>query len=386
MKKRYMFLLLFGLIFIPKLVSAEVCSVVSGNGINIGDEIKCGTENFYVTDYNEEDNTTTMLAKYNLYVGKEVYKIEFDKVYTSRSDASVYVKDTYGIYATDIEVTDSKWKLLYSEDKGGYYGVLAYDELEYTEVKQSELAIGAHGGERGEPEFPEIGVINNNMDLYDDISYAYENYDSKYSSDGFFDFDFIYDTEWKQYLDEYENTLVSYDIKINELTILTVNDVDNLIYKLSDKNLPLELWKNNWNYSYDDIHTDYYILGDLKEYIPRGYEWIYSTTYWLRTSSDTKWPPNLYFIDTLGYLCNAQGCSVAVGAGIRPLITITNDQIEYPKVEEEKEEVKAIVADVSEENPNTNSNISKILIITSIIGIITILVLSSRKKMIKKYN
>jgi len=53
---------------------------------------------------------------------------------------------------------------------------------------------------------------------------------------------------------------------------------------------------------------------------------------------------------------------------------------------QEGEEVKTIVADVSEENPNTSATTPIILILGSILGISTGLVIINKKKYFKKYN
>lgn len=47
--------------------SKKVCKVVSGSGTNIGDEINCASENFYV--YKVDGEVIKMLSKYNLQVG-----------------------------------------------------------------------------------------------------------------------------------------------------------------------------------------------------------------------------------------------------------------------------------------------------------------------------
>ena len=47
------------------------CKVIGGDGNHIGDEIKCGTESFYII---KRDSTYVyMLAKYNLAVGSDTY-------------------------------------------------------------------------------------------------------------------------------------------------------------------------------------------------------------------------------------------------------------------------------------------------------------------------
>ena len=66
MKKVLFTLCLF---LFPLLVSAkEYCTIVSGNGNNIGDEIKCGTESFYIVS--SDKDKISLLAKYNLFVGR----------------------------------------------------------------------------------------------------------------------------------------------------------------------------------------------------------------------------------------------------------------------------------------------------------------------------
>ena len=74
--KKLLFVILI-MMCIPFYVSAkEYCKVVSGNGKNIGSEIACGTEHFYVLS--NDNNQIRMLAKYNLYTGYtiESYLIE----------------------------------------------------------------------------------------------------------------------------------------------------------------------------------------------------------------------------------------------------------------------------------------------------------------------
>lgn len=44
-----------------------ICTIVNGDGKNIGDEIECAKEHFYIINIKEEE--ISMLSKYNLYVG-----------------------------------------------------------------------------------------------------------------------------------------------------------------------------------------------------------------------------------------------------------------------------------------------------------------------------
>lgn len=66
------------------LTNAEPCLIVTGDGTKIGDEIQCGTEHFYVIS-NDGENIR-MMAKYNLLVGSNYYKVSFDTPYKDERD------------------------------------------------------------------------------------------------------------------------------------------------------------------------------------------------------------------------------------------------------------------------------------------------------------
>ena len=126
----------------------STCKVVSGYGTRVGDEIACGTENFYVMS--NDGNNITMLAKYNLKVGR---------IYTSGS--------TY----TEIPTTEEGYGLQDSEMKGWlnsgypYKGTLAFSSTNYWSSITSSY-----------PAF----VYNSNSNLYQYV----ENYESYLKSLG----------------------------------------------------------------------------------------------------------------------------------------------------------------------------------------------------------
>lgn len=69
MKKfRYLFLLFILILMGTRTVNAAPCRVVGGSGRNKGDEISCGTENFYIIKVDSDE--MILFAKYNLKVGK----------------------------------------------------------------------------------------------------------------------------------------------------------------------------------------------------------------------------------------------------------------------------------------------------------------------------
>ena len=71
--KKIFFIFIMVFCFIG-IVNAENCQVITGDGTNLGDEIKCGTESFYVINYDE--NQTELLAKYNLLAGDKIDAFE----------------------------------------------------------------------------------------------------------------------------------------------------------------------------------------------------------------------------------------------------------------------------------------------------------------------
>ena len=413
MKSKKILLSLFAILFIfPVLVNAkEYCTVVSGNGKDIGSEIACGDEHFYIVDNDDED--VKMLAKYNLDGGYIYNKVtvtedrwnELFAKYGHRYSEDVnsiawanqiIVEPEFGDYYFIAHVDEAKktfyiWKGIDSKfeyprvtvseerfeelknkyniresedyhtvffdsidsstrtmivDEPEFVGALDVDSINmekrtfilrkdrevYHEVKQNEIAIGAHGGTSGEPEFPEYGILEN-IPLVGDLG---EIYSGGYQ-------DVIRDRENRydnaHYLEDYEEYLESKNFEIKDIDLLGVKDIDDIVKKLSNRNLPLEEWYNNWQNEPVEVEhylgEPYYILGSIKEYLPEGYEWLYSTTYWTKTLQYYDDRDNYHdFVDTLGNLCNRYHCDAGIGAGVRPVVTIARNNIIF-KIETE---------------------------------------------------
>lgn len=82
MKKLILFIILsFTSVLI---VNAAPCYHITGDGTKIGDEIACGTEHFYVVS-NDGENIK-MMSKYNLLVGTDYYRVDFDEPYQNYTD------------------------------------------------------------------------------------------------------------------------------------------------------------------------------------------------------------------------------------------------------------------------------------------------------------
>ncbi len=122
------------------ITNAAKCTVVTGNGKTIGDEIKCGTEHFYIVS--NDGKTTKMLSKYNLLAGGTIEKITLKEKYESSADIYLdetvqkYMEDGYYVYRS-LQETDDENKVYYTAvlvEKGFSYidDYLRYGNEEYT--------------------------------------------------------------------------------------------------------------------------------------------------------------------------------------------------------------------------------------------------------------
>lgn len=81
-------------ILLIDITQAEQCKVISGTGKNIGDEISCKGEHFYIA---ENDGTIVkMLTKYNLLVGEYYENTEDEFTSDTKTNANEYCLTKYG--------------------------------------------------------------------------------------------------------------------------------------------------------------------------------------------------------------------------------------------------------------------------------------------------
>lgn len=430
------------------ITNAAKCNVVSGTGKNIGDEIACGTEHFYVIS--NDGTNVKMLAKYNLLAGMSYSKIQIEnKIYETpqefynisvlkeKLNQGYYIYDDYETeeyleYILKKEIGYDNKTLIF-EDKNitfheylnskevkelfadgyelenayhyneecldnqackyKYYGgafsksiyyenkIIIFDEpidsrtqsieeyIEYHEeyqkyinkgyelyeyyydtytyvedttsttyklysgvslyiedenykekVYQDETAIGAHGDEKGNPIPEEIGITEPMYMTGEIDENAYSTY--------FYDITYYDDDAAYYYIDAYNYTLESEGFNIVDINTLTVGELNELVKSITSKELPLAEWyENATETKYNQMTgSDYLVLGSIKESIPSEYSWLWGTTYWLRTTDESY---NLFFVDTLGELCSMYYCQPAVGAGIRPVVTISAKDLVY---------------------------------------------------------
>ncbi len=101
--KKILFMIAMSFLFIGS-VFAKDCTIVSGTGKNIGDEVACGDELFYVIS--NDGDTIKLMGKYNLMVGETFEKLDLD---------DVYFEDSYLIYLND-EVREKLKEGYYIDD------------------------------------------------------------------------------------------------------------------------------------------------------------------------------------------------------------------------------------------------------------------------------
>lgn len=353
MKKILTFIIL---LFVPFMISAkEYCHVVSGDVNTIGSEIACGDEHFYVVKSN--DDSVNLLAKYNLEVG-----YQYDQVILSESrlnELNDACSDTDFWDCTTIMESD-EFKMFFDEDyiymdNFGYesvdengnkiYVLIFQSYINVTEYKQSSKALAAHGDEKGKPEFPEYGVVQLHPSFidYDEFS-ANSYYNNLFSDFSMEDVPIVQNSpNGPIYLSEYEGYLLSKGYDVKNVDLLSLRDINELVIKLSGNGLPFDDWYNEtWENEDGTIGGyTYHILGSIKENIPEGNDWLFNTTYWLRSSGTYMFPDDnggqegylnpayMLFVDALGNLCMQDACNIALGAGVRPVIEIDKNNIIY---------------------------------------------------------
>lgn len=399
--ERFLFIILCVMLF-PVMVDAkEKCTVVSGNKTDIGSEIACGSEHFYIVDSNE--NETKMLAKYNLNTGVTIHKEKLEEgqncyeLATSKGGIvksdGFYHEDGYCFYTTvnsrkqirfqyltiaenDTRTPEDICREYAISDNGEYKSSSLYANEIYCSyyvtddsysLLQKEDAKSAHWDADLNYLYPQVGdvymfqnggAVDSNMIFEDGIS---KNTNPVQPDTGFYDFQIDYshlsDYDPEETVDygnvrgitkplyTYKYLLEKMGYSINDISLLSISELDDIVYKISNNNLPLKEWGENYdviNYGYGNSAIKA-TFGDLKPFISKDYSWLYSTTYWNSTVfNDNGHIPSTYrhtyfvFTAEQGKLCGAgfQTCApeTTLGCGIRPVITInTEDIVEPPR-------------------------------------------------------
>lgn len=320
MKKNLISILLFVMIM-PFMVNAkEYCKVVDGDGKSIGSEIACGSEHFYIIDSNEDE--IKMLAKYNLYTGVTIYKEKLEDGQTCA------------------ELASSKGGTVKSDDfyyDPGYcfYAIKINDDI----MLQNEEAKSAHWDENLHYLYPQVGDNYLGSGIYnsDNVPLEAKEIDTaiEYNDTRFKDFKISKSSMILEKLEKYESTLNNMGYGVSNMDLLSLSEIDRIIYRAKNIRIPLKEWGDS--VSSNDLNPTF---GVIKDYLPSEFKWLYSTTYWNKTifCYPGNCPPQSYynwyyvFVAEQGKICGAgfQACApqTTLGCGIRPVITIANE-LEY---------------------------------------------------------
>ena len=136
--KKYLFTIILILLCIPCYAYAEECTIVSGNGKDLGSEITCDEEHFYVLS--NDDTTVKLLSKYNLYTGVAIYKVKIEKESgDTRTDAQ---------YCSDLAAANDG-----TVKNDGFYTATVYcfyaKTINVPVMRQDSTALSANGDSEG---------------------------------------------------------------------------------------------------------------------------------------------------------------------------------------------------------------------------------------------
>lgn len=356
-----MYLLMIVILLFPVIVNAEKCEVVSGDKNTIGSEVVCGTEHFYIIDSNDSD--VKMLAKYNLYVGANYNKINLDssqiyeKIECRDSECTSFTNNTK-YYFDGEEVANyyellsrikQKYNLVESATASVYFidapikneteegvvyqyrsiKVYPYEVIsDYSDeyAMQNELALGVTG-EKGNANYPIYATFNFFPSNNQNVLYIVENQEEYL--EGYINIEFKDSAYIIGYLNDYKYKLEDKGYEVLDVDMLNIKDINELVHSISNKNLPLANW---YRASLDEESIEegghlFNSIGDLKEYLSNDYKWLWNTSYWMKTIANSN-GSYAYFVSSSGEICySSTGCSGIPRAGLRPVVTISKDNI-----------------------------------------------------------
>ena len=167
------------------------------------------------------------------------------------------------------------------------YPYTAISESTEGYALQNKKALGVTG-EKGNANYPINAVMilisgynlqREYVDALNEKINILDNYETGYT-----DIEFKDNTYIKKYLDDYSIKLNNMGYEVSNTNIMSIKELNDLIYNISKRNLPLSDWYNaSQNTSFSEEEIRYGTLGDLKDYLSNDYSWIWNTTYWMRT-------------------------------------------------------------------------------------------------------
>ena len=364
--KKLLITIIFVLLCIPSFVKAEEeCVIVSGDGKTIGSEIACGSERFYVLS--NDDTNAKLFAKYNLYTGVAIYKEKIEKdANDTRTDAQ---------YCSDLAAANNA---IVKSD--GFYTATGYcfyaKNIVEDVMKQNSTALSAHWDEDGNYLYPQVG--DNYMHNGTNNSFPSEaaTLDSSvtYSDTRFKDFIVTTDanTDLSRALSAYKNTLEDMDLSVSKIDLLSLQEIEDIVYSQTNQRFPLTTWGDDVINSLNSSSYNAVLnptFGVFKNYLSEDFSWLYSTTYWNKTifakpgsgpgnsTSSLYWNWWYVFVAQQGKICGAGFYNCApetqLGCGIRPVVTISSNNIDYTLPGENGNKVTIKSVDLINKSENT---------------------------------
>ena len=370
--KKIFFIFIMVFCFIG-IVNAENCQVITGDGTNLGDEIKCGTESFYVINYDE--NQTELLAKYNLLAGDKIdaFEIPDEDAWSQSPDLTELCKS---------EATSRGYDYYYVYPRPDKKICRVYEKLNPDHIRQDPKAEGTK-------------IANNDsvLPIYG-ISYMLPGwgYDSivkgiihknEYDNNGNL---IIENSSVEEYLVGYKNELQSQGINVVSVEMPGINRMKKFAEDISGKEIVSNIEEPDFSDgSYPYFYTE---KMDIKEYVPEKFKWVYDRAYWLGSGYKGQRDYFDYYISNEGYLC-LMGRAICLyfryptGNGVRPVVVINNEYIESVTFEENSKEWTdpALNGDHNEEkeNPKT-ADIAITLLVALMILSLIIMVINEKKR------
>ena len=411
MKKKIIILLAIFTLLTPMTTHAEKCLITKGDGTQVGDEIKCGTEEFYVIS--RKDNVVKMLAKYNLMIGDEINADTF------MSEDIEAVKERCQELRNSGEYNDvilTKKTVLLEENKAetDNYFCRTYKSLKYDNVKQNSKAKGLS---------LKLIYTEKRKILGDEIEYEESIYAIDYPLYGSVymtlptknNHELATNKMWNiifekspfyEYAIEYKKTLNGLNINANDVGILNYEDFADLYEKVTKQSfdkinfddmaqdgafIDEEIRGKNEltpEASYDVDLSFSFFKQNIKNDVKQGYEWLYSTSYWLGFMygyyfEDYSYHIGDLFITEAGDICSRiLGCNdPKMGLGYRPVVSINATEL-VQQLEEPKDEIPTEEEII--ENPETGIVETLGYSIMFIIAALFFIKIISKKKLFRR--
>lgn len=337
--KKYLFLFLPLMLafLIPANVSAKTkCEVVSGTGENVGDEIACGTEHFYVLE-NDGENIK-MFAKYNL-------KIKNGRTQVLSRDARNGSAECANQLRNDGGTSESYTR--YDSNLRMYLCDYYFNSAESDKIVQDTATS------------PRIKEVNGYKYEYYDYStflnmYYFERGIAipNYSEEAFVDISAkqVSDSTVTPSLKEYKQNLSAAGFDIKDINLLTLDDLSKIAKSVSGNAFPYSDWKaeddrlvsnvsNRSCLNGRQFDSTYHTLSDpsSNNYQLSQYPWLYDSNYWLGTrftgkiKTASQWynscPSMVGFENKKLVLMTEQSAAsyhpTIFALGVRPTVTIS---------------------------------------------------------------